>query len=371
MKRLLLLLLLPLWFASCDGKDNIEPVDPQEATIDWKAAADSSSRALTQQFWDGTDHYFWTDNHGNKSFQYWPNAHALDVVTDAYLRSNSDYYKAFFSQWFEGVRKKNGNRWYNNFFDDMEWNGIALVRVYSATNEQKYLDAAKEIWGYIIEGWNDYAGGGIAWERDNNIWSKNACSNGPASILAARLYAATGENEYQEWAKKIYDWEKAHLFNSGTGAVYDSENGKTGEVNKSWVFTYNEGTFIGAAVELHKITGEKAYLNDAVLAANYTTTILVNNSLLKDEGTGDGGLFKGIFIRYFTDLIGQERLSNTDRTRYKQFLKYNAETLWTKGTYKPAVAFGPYWGTAPQTGNAGLTEQLSGCMLMEAAATCL
>ena len=113
--------------------------------------------------------------------------------------------------------------------------------------------------------------------------------------------------------------------------------------------------------------GEKSYLNDAVLAADYTISSLVNNSILKDEGNGDGGLFKGIFIRYFTNLIQQDRLDTGTKSRYIQFLEKNAETLWLEGTAKPSVFFGTDW-RQPPVGSTGLTEQLSGCMLIEAMA---
>lgn len=198
-------------------------------------------------------------------------------------------------------------------------------------------------------------------------YSKNACSNGPACILAARLYQEFGDESNKEWALKIYNWEKSTLFNSNNGMVYDNINSETGVIQKDWVFTYNQGTFIGSAVELYKIMGERAYLNDAALAADYTASSLVSNSILKSEGTGDGGLFKGIFIRYFTDLIQQDRLDATAKKRYIQFLEHNAETLWTQGTNKPAVFFGPNWSTKPGS-STGLTEQLSGSMLIEAMA---
>jgi predicted alpha-1,6-mannanase (GH76 family) len=93
----------------------------------------------------------------------------------------------------------------------------------------------------------------------------------------------------------------------------------------------------------------------------------VDNSILKSEGTGDGGLFKGIFVRYFTDLIQQDRLDATDKKRYLLFMKHNAETLWTQGTTLPEVFFGPNWRVKPGS-STGLTEQTSGCMMIEAAA---
>jgi predicted alpha-1,6-mannanase (GH76 family) len=363
---------IPILFAflfaayTCSSKNSNPEAAGSAAAIGWSAAADSSSRALLSLFWDETAHYFRADNHGNKTFHYWPQAHALDVLIDAYERSGSDFYKAYFDLWFDGVKKQNGNGWYNNFFDDMEWIALALLRAHKATGEAKYKEAALELWGYIREGWNDYAGGGIAWERDSHLWSKNACSNGPACILAARLYRETGDETYRDWAFKIYAWEKSALLDGLTGAVYDNINGKTGKKNTSWIFTYNQGTFVGSAVELYKITGEKTYLSDAVLAAGYATAVLVNSGMLKDEGSGDGGLFKGIFVRYFTELIRQEGLDSAVKKRYAQFLQRNAETLWTKGANKKdGVLFGTSWSRKPGA-ETGLTEQTSGCMLIEA-----
>lgn len=299
-------------------------------------------------------------------FQYWPNAHGLDVLIDAYERTGNATYRGYFDQWFQGVRARNGNTWNNEFYDDMEWIALALLRAYQATNDTKYKDASLELWGYIKEGWNENAGGGIAW-RKSQEWSKNACSNGPAAILAARLYREFGNEEDLEWATRIYGWLKSTLVNPTTGAVWDNIDSRTGDINKEWVFTYNQGTYIGAAVELHQLLNERSYLNDAVLAADYTISSLVENSILKSEGGGDGGLFKGIFVRYFTNLIQQERLEASPRRRYIQFLEYNAETLWEQGATKPAVLFGPNWRQRPGAAT-GLTEQLSGCMLIEAIA---
>ena len=363
LKQFFLLALVPFLIMTCGSKD--EPLAPSSSTIDWNAAADSSSKSLVNSFWNAGGSYFNTDNVSNTNFQYWPNGHALDILVDAYTRSNDTFYKNYIDQWYDGVKAKNGNTFRNDYYDDMEWNALAMLRAYQATNDARYKDAALQVWEWIKLGWNDNAGGGIAWAQGHEF-SKNACSNGPACILAARLYQAFGDESNKEWAMKIYDWEKTTLFNSSTGAVNDNINSNTGVISNA-IFTYNQGTFIGSAVELYKILGEKAYLNDAALAANYTTSTLVTNSILKSEGTGDGGLFKGVFIRYFTELIQQDRLDASSKKRYIQFIQYNAETLWNQGTTKPAVLFGPYWGTKPGS-PVGVTEQMSGCMLIEAMA---
>ncbi|MDR1097563.1 MAG: glycoside hydrolase family 88 protein [Tannerella sp.] len=368
MKRNFFLLPLCLLLFACgDSEDNPDPNgNGDDTAIDWNSAADKSSQALIRSFWNAGDNYFNYDSNGKADFHYWPQAHALDVLVDAWLRTGDNTYRNYFDRWFEGVRIRNGNTFRNDYYDDMEWNALAMLRAWKATNDEKYKEAALQIWEYIKAGWNDNAGGGITWKKGME-YSKNACSNGPACILAARLYQEFGDEKNREWAFRIYNWEKTTLFNSNNGTVYDNINSETGEIQKNWVFTYNQGTFIGSAIELHQISGERSYLNDAVLAADHATGSLVSSSVLKSEGTGDGGLFKGIFIRYFTVLIQQERLDATVRKRYVQFLKYNAETLWNEGTSQPSVFYGPDWRTSPGS-STGLTEQLSGCMLIEAAA---
>lgn len=47
-----------------------------------------------------------------------------------------------------------------------------MVRLYETTQDEKYLNTAKELWGYIEGGWNEeYGDGGVAWRADQP-WSK-------------------------------------------------------------------------------------------------------------------------------------------------------------------------------------------------------
>lgn len=367
MKISLILSVLLLLSGSC-SKETSTPAPPKTTTINWTAAADSSSMALLNVFWNSSGKFFNFVSDGNQNFQYWPQAHALDVLLDAYDRTKQNTYLTAINDWYDGVYVKNGNTFLNVFYDDMEWNAIAMLRAYDLTGSEKFKTASEVLWTDIKTGWNTQGNGGIAWKKDQ-LWSKNACSNGPASILAAHFYKKFNNEADKEWALKIFNWEKEHLFNPANGAVYDNLNAQTGAIQKDWVFTYNQGTFLGTAVELYKITKEKVYLNDAIKAADYTLNILVNGNdqLLKDEGNGDGALFKGIFVRYFTQLILLPDLPDGTKRRYVNFLKHNAETLWTKGTNKSNVLFSAYWKTKP-TGTTELNAKVSGSMLIEAAA---
>ena len=350
--------------ASCGNKNN-NTID-NSYTINWSAAADSSTGSLITNFWNSDAHYF-NDSMGGTHFQYWPQAHGLEVLIDAYLRTKNDSYKTYFDQWYSGVQKANGGSFIGYYYDDMEWNAIAMLRTYSATKDSKFKTAVQTVWDNIQTGWNTNGGGGISWNK-GEPWSKNACSNGPACILAARLYEEFGNVSDKDWALKIYQWEKATLFDQATGAVHDNLNTKTGVISNN-IFTYNQGTFIGSAIELYKITKDKSYLNDAIKAADYTINSLTTDQILNNEGGGDAALFKGIFIRYFTELIQNPDIDNATKQHFVLFLKYNASELWRYGTNKKYVTFTPDWTTPPLfLSEMKLKAQESGCMLIEAAA---
>jgi predicted alpha-1,6-mannanase (GH76 family) len=365
---------LGLAVASCDD-DPIPLRDPNstvgpEFEYTWAQTADSL-QAATYNVYLGPNGTFVQDNAGNGNFNYWPNAHTLDVLVDGYLRTGNEDYLPKMKALVEGIKVKNGNTYNNVFNDDMIWLGNASVRAYVATNDQEYKDVADFLWEQIKLSWSDDVfGGGITWKQDTPK-QKNAVSNAPAAILAMRLYEIDQDPDDLMWAQKIYTWQKNNLVDPVTGLVWDNIAEVNGVVatNKDWVFTYNVGTWIGAGLRLYKATGDQTYLNDAVKSAktSLTSTKLTSEGLLKDEGQGDGGLFKGIFVRYFTELIEQPTVNSTDHESFVNFLKYNAQTLYKNGIVRPTMFCSPDWKNVP-AGSTDLTTQLSGVMLIEAAA---
>src|SRR5690554_6895539 len=156
---------------------------------------------------------------------------------------------------------------------------LAQLRMFETTADSKYFLKAKQLYDdWIWSTWGpeneDPWRGGITWKTDVNK-SKNACSNGPAAIIAARIYTMydnidnpgnKSRKEYLHESIKIYTWLRDVLFDSATGRVFDNINSH-GKISPD-IYTYNQGTFIGAACELYNITGDKQYLIDAVNAAN-------------------------------------------------------------------------------------------------------
>ena len=365
------ILLLSLAFTACLKEpvdDGPGPgADKERYAYDWDQIADSSFQGLVSNFWN-QEKYFNANSAGSATFNYWPNAHALDVLTDAYIRKSDPAIKSRMDDLLAGMKAKNGNTYINHFYDDMEWMTLACLRAFEATGDTKYKDVAILLWNDIKGGWDDVWGGGIHWNKDKSKNYKNTPANAPACIIACRMYGVTQDPEDIAWAKKIYDWEKGTLVDPVTGLVWDGINQDgSGNVTKNWNFTYNQGVFIGAGVELYKLTGQNIYISDALKTANNALGgTFTNGNILKDEGAGDAGLFKGVLVRYLMLLITDGSISSTDVAKYAAFLQLNAETLWLKGTTRPQVLFNKDWTTVATSSD--LTTQLSGAMVIEAAA---
>ena len=385
MKRIITLLFaVALWL----------PASAQKDAAYWNKMADGMSQALITNFWGAnfkgypTRYYF---NYGSNlsnmtTNHYWPQAHAMDVMVDAYMRTKNKQYKKIYPLWWQGAPEYNfagkmnpKDAWWNVFVDDMEWIALAQIRMWESTGNTMYINKARQMyddWIWTTWGPEDEAPwyGGITWKTDVGK-SKNACSNGPAALIAARLHrfydkaklkGGKCKSAYLNEAIKIYTWEKNVLFDRKTGAVYDNIN-RRGFIQKNWIFTYNIGTFLGAAHELYLATGDKQYLDDAVLAASYVINNMTHNGVLSDATEGDGGLFHGIFFRYFVKLINEESLDMATRKRFHDWFTNLATVMAEEGVNHNTMLYAGRWRRAPKDDEpVGLTPHLTGCMLMEA-----
>ena len=69
-------------------------------------------------------------------------------------------------------------------------------------------------------------------------------------------------------------------------------------------FPHLPATFIGASILLYKATGEKRYLDNAILAADYTVKDMsAEHKVLPFEGGIEQGIYTAIFAEYMAWLV--------------------------------------------------------------------
>ena len=115
-------------------------------------------------------------------------------------------------------------------------------------------------------------------------------------------------------------------------------------------FTYNFGTFIGAATMLFDATGNARYLHDAALTVAYAQANLTGAhvaGVLNDEGTdGDGVGFKGIFVRWAARYA---RHANVRDAQVLHWLRFNAASCWQQHN-QLNISWTQWWHPTPPYG---------------------
>lgn len=224
----------------------------------------------------------------------------------------------------------------SKFYDDNQWLGLDFVEAYKTLGDRHYLDMAKEMFDFSISGWSDELGGGIYWQEDHKT-SKNTCSNGPAAVLAMKLFEETGQDEYMIWAKKILEWTKI-LWNPESG-VYGDHVKIDGSIDRT-TYTYNTGTVIHANALLFKATNDSIYLEEArMLAQNSLTHFTTKHPdisihLLPPTPWFNAILFKGYLALYEVD-------PDKDRT-FIDTMRNNIDYAWAHARDVHGL-FSPDW----------------------------
>ncbi|EAC3992387.1 glycoside hydrolase [Listeria monocytogenes serotype 1/2b] len=299
----------------------------------------------------------------NKVFNYWWLAHLVEVRLDAYLRTKKQADLEIAENTYLHNKNRNGGTLIHDFYDDMLWNALAAYRLYKETGKPIYLEDAQLVWQDLVDtGWNNIMGGGFAWRRPQ-MYYKNTPVNAPFIILSCWLYNEFNETKYLEWAMKTYEWQTKVLVRED-GFVEDGINRlEDGAIDYEWKFTYNQGVYIGANLELYRITKEAKYLDTANKTADISLKELTEDGIFKDEGNGgDEGLFKGIFYRYFTDLMEE-----TANKTYRNFVFNSCQVLVDNAKLDGYLLMGMNWKEKP-SGKIPYSAELSGMIALEMAA---
>jgi Glycosyl hydrolase family 76/Ricin-type beta-trefoil lectin domain/Ricin-type beta-trefoil lectin domain-like len=258
----------------------------------------------------------------------WIGALDIQVAQDDYERTHSPADLQLVDNLVSTFLTDEGTTWtsWDTWNDDIAWMDTAVLRGYQETGNASWLATAEDQWNAAYSrGWSTAGGGGI-WEEMNSMYSKCALSNDPMVSLAVNLYEITGEGTYLTEAEQIYGWVRSTLVNATTGVVNeclafpDGVNGST-ELQTS-DNAYNAGSYIEAADNLYRVTGDSQYYDDAELTADHflnTVPIVANN---QEAGSSyQYWLFKGI-----SDFCTDANLCG----KYDAYLLSNATQAWSE-----------------------------------------
>jgi len=274
---------------------------------------------------------------------WWNSAVALQTVGDYMQRTGDRRYLGQLDNTFEkdkGVFPAgvlSGDPLLGNFtsraIDDSEWWGLTWLKAYDLTHDPKYLDMAVTIANYVYGYWDtSTCGGGVWWDAERTY--KNAITNGLWIRLTAELHnRIPGDTLWLGRSKTAWTWFQGSGMVNANGLVNDGlTNACTNNGQNVW--TYNQGLAIGGGLELWRATKDPAilaFVKRLADAAIGPGGLVVDGTLSEtcdaaDQTCDDNAKqFKGIFMRYWTDLV-----DTTHDSRYADFLEQQADTVWNQ-----------------------------------------
>ncbi|MET1063894.1 MAG: glycoside hydrolase family 76 protein [Arthrobacter sp.] len=383
------------------------------AAPNWSFRADEAARSVTRLF--GQRLFFLPGTHIAATvrpagrfknltapWHYWWQAHYVDCLVDAGRREvgsedrpgtrfdgeNRPSAGRLAAQLVSGIRLRNVLTFVNDYYDDMAWLALSTLRLEKLAEDNRKADGrrrnAKVLESLTLQfdsASTDDLGGGTFWSKKRDF--KNTAATAPVALYYARTGKATQ-------AQALLDWLDARLFDPEQGLYQDGLRIAPGGdvVLESAIYTYNQGPVLGALLEL----GGEANLaraSDLVAAVARNLTLpapLMGRSatVLRCEGTGDGGLFTGILSRYLALAAIDDRLPLETRNTAATLVNDTAEALWEGRRILPAadplarrggrVVFSshpelPARRSYPAGAAVELSTQLQAWMVLEAAAS--
>ncbi len=397
--------------------------------VDWQERADVAARSVTALFgrklfllpgthlgsvkWPAPAWRYGLKGRLLQPWHYWWQAHYVDCLVDAGRRELQSPAKPALrfdgpgkasarqlaSRLVTGIGLRNAGTFVNNYYDDMAWLALAVLRLDPLAQEtwlgrRRNAGVRASLTLQFDAACTGDMGGGAFWSKKRDF------KNTPATAPIALFYARTGQPAK---AQSLLDWLDATLWDPDQGLYLDGArlSAEGNVVIDRAVYTYNQGPVLGALLELG---GEANLARATSLVAGVDRLLTVPGQdasttadtagpppsppwgILRCEGTGDGGLFTGILCRYLALAAADPRLPGPTRDTAASLVLDTAAAFWEgrrpagpgdaglrKGQHGRPIfslhAAHPADATYPPGTDVELSTQLQAWMALEAAAS--
>jgi hypothetical protein len=150
------------------------------------------------------------------------------------------------------------------YYDDNDWIGIELARLYEQGHDPAMLASAEQVMAFEMAGWQADpelgCTGGLPFSNAIQNTDRNTITTAPAAELAVQLYRITGDAEYLQFAVMAYEWVRGCLLEAD--GMYGDHVNRAGAIEPR-LWSYTQGVMIGAGTLLYQATGDGAYLYQA------------------------------------------------------------------------------------------------------------
>ena len=290
-----------------------------------------------------------------------------------------------------------------NVYDDQMWLIRELLDSYALTGKQGYLEKAEYLTDYVLDGWDvtrkqdGKENGGIPWGP--GYTTKHACSNGPLisslvwlheiyknqpeeithryidsdDLETRRQEQVEKQDYYLNYAEAVYQWQKSNLLNQQgvytdmmggcvpncdiqyqeiDGVRYRANTPLTEAVGEA--YTYNSGTMLSGAADLHRATGQDQYREDALQLSesSFRHFAVLGQEVPQHysfESDGFRNWFNGILLRGYHDIADLDPQASAYMQAFQANLDYAFEHHLQEGLLPSNLLVG--WGDDQQDQN--------------------
>jgi hypothetical protein len=179
------------------------------------------------------------------------------------------------------------------YYDDNDWVGLELMRLYEQTHEPTVLGSAEGIMAFEMAGWQESpelgCSGGLPFSNEAENTDRNTITTAPAAELALQLFKVSGQPQYLQFAEMAYEWVRGCLLQPS--GMYGDHVNRKGVVQPT-LWSYTQGSMIGAGAMLYQATGNSAYLFEARQTATAALGYFTLTHLI-----GENPFFASVYFR--------------------------------------------------------------------------